>query len=222
MEARPIDGLFDDDRVIVLTSPIDPADLDTLADAEAALVARAVEKRRREFATGRALAREALARLGVRGFALLNGDDRAPIWPEGIAGSISHCDTRAFVAVGRRAEVGTLGVDVEHRAGLKRELWRMTLRDEEIAWLDRAGDEAQLELALAIFSAKEALYKAQYPVSSTYMGFMELSVDLDARARTLRCTFQNDVLPFRAGEVVTGRFRKVEGELVSAVHIPPR
>ena len=75
---------------------------------------------------------------GIEGFDLVNAEDRSPIWPAGIAGSLSHCDTRAWVALVDRS-AGTVGIDGEHREALKPELWRHTMLPEEIA--ARAGGE---------------------------------------------------------------------------------
>ncbi|RZO58716.1 MAG: 4'-phosphopantetheinyl transferase superfamily protein [Sandaracinaceae bacterium] len=211
--------LFDDD-VVVLSAPVDEVHIAELTAAERAAVARASIKRQREFATARVLARAGLARLGIEGFELLNREDRAPIWPDGIAGSISHCDTRAFVAVADRAMVGTVGVDVEHRDELARRLWRHTMLPEEIAWLDTRAEVERGRLALALFSAKEALYKAQYPWSETFMGFHALRVSLHPEDRRIDCIFQREVGPFPEGTVVHGRFTETAtGELVAGVHI---
>jgi 4'-phosphopantetheinyl transferase EntD len=221
--------LFDAD-VVVLTAAIDEAALALITPREAELVARAVDKRKREFATARALAREAMARVGRHDVEILSADDRSPIWPEGITGSISHCDTRAVVAIGARAHVGTVGVDVEHRDELKRELWKTVFLADEIAALDARFDPAARgRMALALFSAKEALYKAQHPWSSRFMGFHELRVELapDAGAAergTLVCTFQNEVGPFAEGAVARGRYRLDAfegGEVLTAVRIEP-
>lgn len=219
--------LLDEPDLVVLTSEIDPRALAHVTEREAAQVAKAVDKRKREHATGRALAKIALARFGHAAFELLNGPDRAPIWPDEIAGSISHCNTRAVVAVGLRERVGTIGVDIEHRERLEPRLYDTVFLPEEIAFLERLEEPRRGRLALALFSAKEALYKAQYPRSAKYMGFHELRVELasddgDEARGTLRCTFQNDVGPFAKGTAVHGRFRLdafPTGELVTAVHV---
>ena len=224
--AEDLASLFDDPRVRVRSAVVRPERIEGLTEAERGAVIKASAKRQREFATGRALAREGLRELGIEGFDLVNGPDRAPIWPEGVAGSISHCDTRAFVALGRRHEIGTVGIDVEHRAALKRELWRMTMLAEEIAWLDARPEAERGRLALALFSVKEALYKAQYPRSEQFMGFMALKVELapepgDAVRGAVRCVFQQDVGPFARGFVAEGRYLRIEsGEIVSGVRIP--
>lgn len=226
-----IGGLFGEAPVVVLTAANTEAALAWITEGEAALVARAVEKRKREFATARVLAREALARIGAPAVEILNASDRAPIWPAGIAGSISHCDTRAVVAVARRDVAGTVGIDIEHRAELKRELWRSVFTRREIADLEERFDTAARgRLALAMFSAKEALYKAQYPWTTTYMGFHELEVALapssseqsSGEQGAIACTFLNDVGSFARGTVIAGRYRLDAfpgGELVTAVRV---
>ncbi|MGE0789114.1 MAG: 4'-phosphopantetheinyl transferase [Sandaracinaceae bacterium] len=224
----PLTALFDDARIVVRSAPVDIAHVDTLGPRERAQIQRASPKRQREFATARALARGALGELGVSGFEILNGEDRAPIWPEWIAGSITHCDTRALVALAERPTVGTFGIDAEHRAELKPDLWRMTLLASEIAWLESRAEGERGLLALVLFSAKEALYKAQYPRSREFMGFHALEVRLAPGAADptqtgeIRCVFQRDVGPFRFGFEAAGRYVTLpSGELVSAVHIAP-
>lgn len=221
MSAGEQPDLFDDD-VVVLTAPVDEGHIARLTAREREAVAKASIKRQREFATARVLARDALARIGVEGFEVLNREDRSPIWPDGVAGSISHCDTRVFVAVTEQARVGTVGVDVEHRDELARRLWRHTMLPEEIAWLDGRPEVERGRLALTLFTAKEALYKAQYPWSETYMGFHALRVVLHPGERRIDCVFQRDVGPFPEGTVVHGRWTEsATGELVAGVHIAP-
>lgn len=214
-------------HVTVLTAEHTDAALSLVMPEEAALVARAIDKRRREFATGRALARAALGRLGSSAVAIPSAPDRSPIWPDGIAGSISHCDTRAVVAIGRRNE-GTVGVDVEHRAELKRELWSSVFLPAEIARLEARWDPTRRgRMALVLFSAKEALYKAQYPWTTKFMGFSELEVDVEEESATrgaLSCTFQGDVGRFPRGTVARGRYDLsafgAGPEIVTGVAIP--
>lgn len=216
--SRRLFGLFDDPRVYVLTSAVSDAANASLSKKEATAVTKAVDKRRREFATARVLAREGLERFfDVRGFDLLNAEDRSPIWPQGIEGSISHSNTRAWVAL-VDATFGTIGIDGEGRDELKQDLWHLTLLDEEVAHLETLDASIRGRRALTLFSAKEALYKAQYPRSGAFMGYMALRVEF-GEAGLLRCTFQQAVGPFSKGFVVHGRWLD-EDELVTAVWIP--
>ena len=231
MTAQRVEGLFMEPSIRVLSSVIDARFGPALTTLEAAIVAKAIDKRKREFATGRHLAKQALAHFGVHHVELVNHQDRAPIWPEPVYGSISHCDTRAIVAVTPK-HIGTVGIDIEHRAELKRDLWKTVFLASEIAELDEFESSIRGRMALVLFSAKEALYKAQYPLTQTYMGFHELEVRLTCTSSAqgqLTCIFQNDVGPdhvrFAKHQVVTGSFHLnafETGEVVTGVHIPPR
>lgn len=231
MTAEHVEGLFEEPSIRVLSSLIDARFVPSLTEREALLVAKAIDKRKREFATGRHLARQALAHFGVHDAELMNHTDRAPIWPEPVHGSISHCDTRAVVAVMPK-HAGTVGIDIEHRQELKRDLWKSVFLEREVASLDAMESSIRGRMALVLFSAKEALYKAQYPLTQTYMGFHELEVRLTFSSEgegTLTCIFQNDVGPgpmrFARDEVATGRFHLsafATGEVITGVHIPSR
>lgn len=228
--------MFDDlfaPEVVVRFGAISEAAERNLRPAEEAQVSRSVGKRRAQYATGRSLARAALHELGFGDFTLVNGEDRSPRWPDGVAGTISHCDSLAVAAVGLRRQVGTLGVDVEHRSALKEELWPHTLLPEERRALAAHPPPRRGALALICFSAKEALYKAQYPRTRRYMGFHALRVDLlpsrpDAPSASgrLRCVFTETVGAFDQGFVATGHYRRAEGAAhapltATAVTIPP-
>lgn len=218
--AAALVGLFDP-PVVVLGAAVTQQAVPALRPAEAALVASARDKRRAEFATARALAHLALARLGTSSDAILNDPERAPIWPPRIRGSITHCDTRAFVAV-CRAEHGSVGIDVEHRMELKETLWDSVFLPAELEDLARLPERERGRMALVLFSAKEALYKAQYPLSRTYMGFRALRVEAEGGA--LRCTWQTDVPGFPAGTVARGRYLLAApptGEVLTGIHLPP-
>ena len=84
-----------------------------LLPEEECAVASAVEKRRREFAAGRACARNALAKLGMPEVAIPRGAHGEPVWPAGAVGSITHCDGFCACAVARRELIWSVGIDAE-------------------------------------------------------------------------------------------------------------
>src|SRR4051794_32188529 len=84
-----------------------------LTPEEEAFIAGAGERRRRDFAAGRHAAREALIRLGIDGGSLLRGAGGEPLWPPGIAGSISHSADYAVAAAARKSDFDYVGVDIE-------------------------------------------------------------------------------------------------------------
>ena len=101
------------------------------------------------------------------------GSDRAPIWPTGYWGSISHCRT-AVVAAAMRAG-GHIGIDVEQAVPLERGLWDAICTPGEMEWLKGRGEL----WATVIFSAKEAVYKAQYPITGRMLEFSDVELTLD-------------------------------------------
>jgi 4'-phosphopantetheinyl transferase EntD len=153
---------------------------------EAAQVARAVAKRRREFAAGRHLARRALARLGESGefddVVLLNGADRAPRWPAGVVGSITHTGAGdqgyCAVVLGRDSELQAVGIDAEEAEPLEPELWKFVLTADERAALEQEPAETRGLLAKVVFSAKECFYKAQFPLTRQFLGFQQVRITL--------------------------------------------
>ncbi len=165
-------------QVSVLSSAVLES-LDGLHASERALVARAVPKRQHEFATGRRLAHRLLADFGSANFALLADGDRAPIWPEGVIGSISHSHGLCVVAASKVGAIAGLGIDVEQADAVRPELWRRVLDEEEERWLRAQPAAHQLRLAAVFFSAKEASYKAQFPLTRARLGFHDVSLELD-------------------------------------------
>lgn len=157
------------------------ADEGELFPAERAVIERAVPKRRAEFTTGRYLARIALGELGVPPGPLLPGPDRAPQWPAGIAGSITHCDGFRACAVARTEEIVTLGIDAEPNAPLPggvAQIVSLTGEREQLARLARCCPGISWERLL--FSAKESVFKAWYPLTRSWLDFTSCELRIDA------------------------------------------
>jgi enterobactin synthetase component D / holo-[acyl-carrier protein] synthase len=189
-----------------------------LLPEEEPLVARAVDKRRREFAAGRSCARRALAQLGWTDFPLLVGQRREPVWPPGIVGAITHCPGYCAAAVVRTADVRGLGIDAEVRGPLPDGVEGMVCTEDERRWMAAlAGDH----WGTLVFSAKESVYKAWYPIAQRWLDYKDadLTVEPDAnrfRARIL-LPVERGVFPWNPLE---GRFA-VDGERVyTAVTVP--
>jgi 4'-phosphopantetheinyl transferase EntD len=149
-----------------------------LKPEEAAAVARAVPKRVEEFAAGRLCARHALAYFGVEDFTLRAAPDRQPLWPEQLVGSITHTAGFCAAVVGRRIEFAGLGVDTEQAEAVGAELRRSICIEGELHWIDSLPIADRSRAATLIFSAKEALYKCQYPGTREHMNFSDLQVAL--------------------------------------------
>lgn len=147
----------------------DPREVNDLWPQEAAAMTRAIPTRRAEFAAGRSAARAAMVELGVPPAAIPIGPDRAPVWPAGLTGSIAHCDGYCIAAVAYKDSIKTLGIDIEPATPLAPDLIDIICTPAERAWLTEQPDPGLT--AKMIFSAKEAVYKAQYPLTGSIIGF---------------------------------------------------
>jgi 4'-phosphopantetheinyl transferase EntD len=173
----------------------------------------AVPKRLAEFAAGRRAARAAMASLGVPASAIPHGADRAPQWPQGVVGSISHTDGLCLAMVGRSGDWVGLGLDVEADHDLEPTLWPEILRPEDLARINALPDAVQGSGALAVFVAKEAAYKAQYPIGRTLIDFHALTVEIDANR--FSATFMQDVQGFAKGTAIDGQFCRADNHIAA-------
>lgn len=135
-------------------------------------------KRLADFSTGRYCARKALEQLGTHDAVIPIGEDRAPIWPEGIVGSISHCDSLTGAIVAKSSDHISLGLDIEEIGRVTPDLWDLVFTENEINYLSGLSDEDKLVQSTAIFSIKEAFYKFQFPLTKTFLDFLDVEVEL--------------------------------------------
>lgn len=219
-----LDRLFESDPRVVGEEARLGAEEPPISPEEAADVAKAILSRRIAFATGRACARRALARLDVTSFHLRNGPDRAPRWPSGIVGSITHTGPApggyCAAVVGRAGEVAALGVDAERWERLAPSLWSRVMTQNELAWVEsHRADERQI-FATVIFSAKESFYKAQYPTSGRFLGFGEVEVTVEPAASTFEVRVLTAGASARGLARCRGRFLRQEEFVLTGVSVP--
>lgn len=144
---------------------------------EARSLGSAVDKRRREFTTGRACARRALARLGLPPAALTSGVHGEPLWPPDVVGSITHCERYRACAVARARDVRAIGIDAEVDAPLPAGvLATIASSDERRALTAHAAGTCWDRV---LFSAKEAVYKAWFGLTACGLGFEDVDVRID-------------------------------------------
>lgn len=164
--------------------PVDIAHEKTLFEAEAGVVARAVDRRKAQFATGRAAARLALIGLGLHAGEIGTGEQRQPLWPAGVVGAISHTNEWAVAWLAQASSRAGLGVDVEAAERLPEQTWPMIFSDREAESIKVTG-KADL-LATAGFSVKESIYKAIFPVVRRFVDFKEVFLLWDQGRQAFR------------------------------------
>jgi len=155
-----------------------------LPEEEACLSPRAIAKRRREFTAGRVCARAALAGLGVRDWPLVAAEDRSPIWPPGIVGSLSHCGDYCGVAVARRGPIASVGLDVEQARPLEGRVASIVCTEEELGRIAALPDLPAGLWAMIVFSAKESAYKCYHPVMKNFLDFHDVQIDFTPGEKT--------------------------------------
>jgi len=211
-----LESLFSPDVVVEASG--DDAPVEPLHPLEASFVRDAVPRRRREFAMGRACARRALARLGIENRPLLPGHDRAPVWPRGIVGSISHCEGFCAAAVARRDRTSSIGLDVELRVPLDVGLVQTICTRAERVALPRTAALPEADWAAIVFSAKESFFKCLYPFRPRFLGFHDVEIVLEPERGAFRARLGRDMgLPTALVDAMRGRFALDEGCIFTAV-----
>lgn len=181
-----------------------------LMPPEEAATARMTPARRREFAAGRRAARAAMATLGMAPSALPMGDNRAPLWPPDMTGTISHDATTCLALVGRRTEWLGIGLDIEPATPLPADL---------VATICLPVEATDPTTARAVFCAKEAAYKAISPQIRAIPDFHDMTVILH-EGGTFTARLARAFPPFRAGARIDGQLVRTPAQLAALVLIP--
>ena len=199
------------------TEEVDPHSVrGGLLKAEQDEVAAAAQTRIEQFTAGRVCSRIALGRFGVAMTTpVLRGEDRAPIWPPGFVGSISHTDTWCAAAVARAEDVRSIGIDLEPATPLKESLWRRVCTAKERDWLHELS--APGLTGKILFSAKESVYKCQYPLTTKFLGFHAVEVELGDES--FQAVFQQEAGEFKPGDVMTGHYLVEDGLVATACEL---
>jgi 4'-phosphopantetheinyl transferase EntD len=198
----------------------DPPELSPMPEEEP-LIARSVAKRRNEFVTVRHCARVAMGRLGISEGPILKGEKGEPRWPEGLVGSLTHCEGYRGAVVGRSTAVRSVGIDAEPHGVLPDgvlDAISLPVERHEIAALP-----AGLHWDRILFCAKEATYKAWFPLTERWLGFEDahISFEVDAAGTTGRFVSRILIEPeARSGPPLTelaGRWSVAGGLALTAI-----
>ncbi|GHE84079.1 4'-phosphopantetheinyl transferase [Streptomyces spiralis] len=208
--------------VAVSEATADPADAG-LHPEELALVAHSVEKRQLEFGTVRWCARRAMEELGVEPGPVLPGRRGVPQWAPGVVGSMTHCAGYRAAALARAGQFTALGIDAEPDEPLPEGILESIALPEEMRWirqLERAVP--QVSWGRLLFSIKESVYKAWFPLTGQELDFPDASVTVDPASGRFRARLVpvGMVLSPAGPTVFEGRWAAGNGVLVSATWVP--
>jgi 4'-phosphopantetheinyl transferase EntD len=226
-------------HAVVVDTWSETADASLLWPEEEAALGPVVEGRRRDYVLGRRCARQALGRLGVEPRPVLRGPGREPLWPAGVVGSITHTSAPAVgppasgrVIVGRsmmgRATVGyaaavvarssrvrSVGIDAEPDGPLPAGVLDRIVRPEDRIWVDAGPVVGVAHPDRLLFTIKEAVYKAWFPLAGRWLGFDDAYVELGSTGQRFRASIVVDG-PIRS---MTGRYATFDGIVVAAIEV---
>ncbi|MBH1933030.1 4'-phosphopantetheinyl transferase superfamily protein [Streptomyces sp. AV19] len=199
----------------------DPASV--LFPEEAERIARAVPRRQREYATVRVCARRALGRLGYAPAPLLSSRRGAPQWPDGVVGSMTHCQGYRAAVVARADDLASVGIDAEPNGPLPDgvlDTIALASEKEWIAALSAAHPAVHWDRLL--FSAKESVFKTWYPLTGLELDFDEAELTVDPVAGTFaaRLLVPGPVVGGRRQDGFAGRWTAGNGLVVTAIALP--
>ncbi|MDQ0702308.1 enterobactin synthetase component D [Pseudomonas sp. W3I7] len=212
---------------VFLSTRFDPAllladDFQRSAVPPPASIQRSVAKRQAEFLAGRLCARAALQQLDQLDCVPAIGDDRAPVWPGHISGSITHSTGHAAAIVGHKAQWRGLGMDLENLLSSERaeRLAGEILTPDELQRMALGPREQVALLVTLTFSVKESLFKALYPIVQKRFYFEHAEVLDWSQAGRVRLRLLTDLsAEWCYGKELEGQFA-VDGEqLLSLVAV---
>jgi 4'-phosphopantetheinyl transferase EntD len=186
---------------------ISAGDEGELLASEAFHFQKARQESQRQSGAARAVARELLSRLGHGGAAILKSPSGAPVWPEGVVGSLAHDDRVALAAVARARDFAGLGIDIEPDEDLPAEMVDLVATPAERSRYDRNFLRGR-----ALFVAKEAVFKAVHPLDGVFLDFQDIEVDVE-----------NQVAQVRSGRAVRVKVKasgQIAGHVAALAFIP--
>jgi 4'-phosphopantetheinyl transferase EntD len=140
---------------------------------------------------------------------------REPVWPEGLAGSITHHGGYCGAVAVQRSACASIGIDLGDAGALPAELAERICSSAEAAALRRAVADCD-PLALA-FCVKEAAYKCVFPLLRTVFDFLDIEVAAGSRAHTVEVHFLDERLRAQNAGLLEGRYSATPKHVFAAV-----
>lgn len=202
--------------VAVMETRNSKIDASFLSSAERTYLENVSQNRKTEFIAGRFCAHEAMELANIPPEHIRIGGKGEPIWPSNIVGSITHSHGYAAAAVARKADVRALGLDAETDEPLSSKVLRRISNDQEQGWAKTIGGVLVQHPGKVLFSAKEATYKAWYPITHEWLGFKEAFIDFHDQENTFTVHIQKNG-PIRQ---MHGKYLIRKGVIVTAIEVP--
>lgn len=135
----------------------------------------AAPKRQAEYLASRWLAGTIFSRYGISDFILTNNADRSPRWPAGFTGSLSHSAGTAFLLADHQGRL--TGNDVEQWVShtTADEITDLLMNEQEKSLLKACSLPWPVAVTV-LFSLKESLYKALWPIVGRYIDFLQAEI----------------------------------------------
>jgi enterobactin synthetase component D / holo-[acyl-carrier protein] synthase len=182
---------------------------------EAATLGLVHPTRRREFSLGRSCARRALGDLGLPPGPILVGARGEPLWPRGIVGSITHCADYCGAAVAKATRFAGIGIDAEVNDVLPDDLLALITNDLERKQITALANQ-EISWGRVLFSIKESIYKAFFPITRKWLEFGDVSVTICPEGATFRATsFIKDLI-----RPIYGRFIVSPAHIITVAIVP--
>jgi 4'-phosphopantetheinyl transferase EntD len=175
----------------------------------------ATQKRQREFLAGRWCAEQTLQCLGAGSTHVAMAEDRAPIWPDGVVGSITHTGDLAAAAVAWVADIAGLGIDSEQIVdpAAARDIADICMVDEATLFKPAHG-RSFCEFCTFVFSAKEAVFKCLFPLTRKFLEFSDVRItSFDWNRKYFTWTTVSE-------HIGTGRLSHADGFVHTSVELP--
>jgi 4'-phosphopantetheinyl transferase EntD len=160
-------------RVLIDHRVIACGDESALLPEELDAFAASVIKVQRASGAARIVARDLLSELGQTRQAIKKSASGAPIWPNGVVGSMAHDAEIAIAAVAKRCDYVSLGIDVEPAEAIEPDLLELIATANE-----RAQCEIDPRYGRLLFAVKEAVYKTVFPVDGVFLDHHDVEVSL--------------------------------------------
>jgi len=170
----------------------------SISSDEQEIVRHTSQKRRNEFSTGRICARNSLLAYGINNFPILRNQQREPIWPDNIVGSISHCRDLCGAVVAKKSSIRAIGFDIENVRRLRQDISKHICTQQELEWLASQSRTERDRLVILFFSLKEAIFKCISSLQNIQISFKDCAIQPDSGSNSAYVHFylpniQNDI-----------------------------